>query len=169
MIIYDLSQNLWLSIKYPISDDPRFEPKSVWPPKLILQFPKQLHKKKENIKWEQSSLSWSPLRRLRYWFLKCYSSIHKSTSQQPHNAAILKQNVGNIFHIKGDTGFPGGSGSRESACNVGALGSIPGLGRSPGEGNSNPLQYCWLVNTMDRETWWATVYGVAKHWIQLNN
>ena len=78
------------------------------PPKPILQFPKQLHKKKESIKWEQSSLSWSPLRRLRCWFLKCYSSIHKSTSQQPHNAAILKQNVGNISHIKGlQFGSPG--------------------------------------------------------------
>ena len=47
-------------------------------------------------------------------------------------------------------GFPGGSDGKESACNVGDLGSIPGLGRSPGEGNSYPLQYSCLENSMDR-------------------
>ena len=46
-------------------------------------------------------------------------------------------------------GFPGGSDSKESACNVGDLGSIPGSGRSPGEGNGNPLQYSCLENSMD--------------------
>ena len=50
---------------------------------------------------------------------------------------------------------------KESACNVGDLGSIPGLGRSPGEGNDNPLQYC-LENSMDRGPWQAAVHGVAK-------
>ena len=59
-------------------------------------------------------------------------------------------------------GFPGGSDSKESVCNVGAPGSIPGLGRSPGEGNGNPLQYSCLENPMDRGAWWATVHGVAK-------
>ena len=51
---------------------------------------------------------------------------------------------------------------KESACNVGDLGSIPGLGKSPGEGNGNPLQYSCLENSMDRGAWWATVCGVAK-------
>ena len=52
---------------------------------------------------------------------------------------------------------------RESACNAGDPGSIPGLGRSPGEGNGNPLQYSCLKNSMDRRgAWWATVHGVAK-------
>ena len=54
------------------------------------------------------------------------------------------------------TGFPDDSDSKESACNVGDLGSIPGLGRSPGEGNGNPLQYSCLGNPMDRGTWQAT-------------
>ena len=49
-----------------------------------------------------------------------------------------------------------------SACNVGDLGSIPGLGKSPGEGNGNPLQYSCLENPMDGGVWWATVHGVAK-------
>ena len=65
-------------------------------------------------------------------------------------------------------GFPGGSDSKESACNVGDLGSTPESGRSPGEGNGYPLQYPGLENSMDRGTWWATVHGVAKTWTQLS-
>ena len=49
-----------------------------------------------------------------------------------------------------------------SACNMGDLGSIPGLGRSPGEGNGNPLQYSYLENSMDGGAWLATVHGVPK-------
>ena len=58
--------------------------------------------------------------------------------------------------------FPGGSDGKESACVAGDLGSIPGLGRSPGEGNGNPLQYSCLENPIDRGAWQATVYGVAR-------
>ena len=60
-------------------------------------------------------------------------------------------------------GFPGGSDSKDSACSVGDLGSVPGLGRSPGEGNGNSLQYSGLENPRDRGAWWATVHGVAKN------
>ena len=56
-----------------------------------------------------------------------------------------------------------------SACNAGELGSVPGLGRSPGEGNGNPLQYSCLENSMDRGAWWATVHGVAKSWTGLSD
>ena len=52
-----------------------------------------------------------------------------------------------------DKGFPAGSDSKESACNVGDLGSIPGLGRSPGEGKGYPLQYSGLENSMDYSPW----------------
>ena len=55
------------------------------------------------------------------------------------------------------------------AYNVGDLGSIPGLGRSPGEGNGNPLQYSCLENCMDGGTWWAEVHGVAKSWTRLSD
>ena len=58
--------------------------------------------------------------------------------------------------------FPGSSEVKASACNVGDLGSIPGLGRSPEEGNGTPLQYSCLENPMDRGAWWATVHGVAN-------
>ena len=59
-------------------------------------------------------------------------------------------------------GFPGGSDSKESACNAGELGLIPGLGRSPGEGKGNPLQCSCLENSMDRGARWATIHGVEK-------
>ena len=59
-------------------------------------------------------------------------------------------------------GFPGGSDGKESACNTGDPGSIPGSGRSPREGNGNPLQYSCLENSMDREAWWNTAHGVAE-------
>ena len=58
--------------------------------------------------------------------------------------------------------FPGGSAGKESACNAGDLGLILGSGRSPGEGNSYPLQYSGLENSMDRGAWWATVHTVAE-------
>ena len=58
--------------------------------------------------------------------------------------------------------FPHSSGGKESACNAGDLGSIPGLGRSPGEGNGNPLQYSCLENPMGRGAWWATVHGLTR-------
>ena len=61
-------------------------------------------------------------------------------------------------------GFPGGSEVKASAWNVGDLGSVPGMGRSPGEGNGNPLQYSCLENPMEGGAWQATVHGVAKSW-----
>ena len=66
-------------------------------------------------------------------------------------------------------GFPGGSEVKALVCNVGDLGSIPGLGRSPGEENGNPLQYSFLENPMDRGAWWAILYRVAKSLTQLSD
>ena len=65
--------------------------------------------------------------------------------------------------------FPGGSDGKASAYNVGDPGSIPGSGRSPGEGNGNPLQYSCLENPMEGGAWWATVHGVAKSRTRLSN
>ena len=67
------------------------------------------------------------------------------------------------------TGFPGGSDGKESICNAGDLGSIPGSGRSPGEGNDYPLQHSCLENSMDRGAWWATAHGAAKSQTRLSN
>ena len=54
-------------------------------------------------------------------------------------------------------------------ANSGDVGSVPGLGKSPGEGNGNPLQYSCLENPMDRGAWWATVHWVTKSWTRLND
>ena len=62
----------------------------------------------------------------------------------------------------GVPGFPGELVIKKSACNVGDMGSIPGLGRFPGEGNSYPLQFSGLENSTDRGAWQATVHGVTK-------
>ena len=75
------------------------------------------------------------------------------------------ERVGHDLATKQD--FPGGSDSKDSACNVGDLGSIPGLRRSLGGGHGSPLQYSCLENPMDRGTWQATVHEVAKRWTRL--
>ena len=59
-------------------------------------------------------------------------------------------------------GFPGGSDSKESVCNAGDSGSIPESGRSPGEGQGNPLQYSCLENPRHGGAWWAAIYGVVQ-------
>jgi len=65
-------------------------------------------------------------------------------------------------------GFLGGSDGKQSARNAGDPGSIPGLGKSPGEGNGYALQYSYLENPLDRGAWRATVHGVTKSWIRLS-
>ena len=65
--------------------------------------------------------------------------------------------------------FPGGSDGKVSVYNAGDQGSIPGLGRSPGEGNGNPLQYYCLENPMDRGAWQATAHGVTKSRTRLSD
>ena len=65
--------------------------------------------------------------------------------------------------------LPGGSDDKESVCNTGDPGSIPRLGRYPGEGNGNSLQYSCLENPVDRGAWWAKVHGVTKSRTQLSD
>ena len=65
--------------------------------------------------------------------------------------------------------FLGGSEVKASACNVGDLDLVSGLGRSRGEGNGNPLQYSCLENPMDGGAWWATGHRFAKSWTRLND
>ena len=66
-------------------------------------------------------------------------------------------------------GFPGDTGSKETACKAGDVGLIPGLGRPPGEGNDNLTQYYFLENSMDKGAWQATVHGVTKRWTPLGD
>ena len=79
----------------------------------------------------------------------------------------MNQNKIAAMEIKGEqveplVAFRGDSVGKESTCNSGDLGSIPGSGRSPGEGNDNPLQYSCLENSMDKGAWWAIAHGVTK-------
>ena len=67
------------------------------------------------------------------------------------------------------SGLPGGLVVKNLLSNAGDVSSIPGSGRSPGVGNSNPLQYSCLESSMNRGAWWATVHGVAKSWTWLSN
>ena len=77
---------------------------------------------------------------------------------QPRNDLYNLKDKNNLL----EGGFPCSSVGKESACNAGDPGLIPGSGRSPGEGNGNPLQYSCLGNAMDRAAWRATVHGVTK-------
>ena len=79
------------------------------------------------------------------WFLGCEDPLEKERLLIP------------VF-----LGFPGDSNSKKSACNVGDPGLIPKLGRSPGGGHGNPLQYSCLEKPMDRGAWWATVHRVTE-------
>ena len=74
-----------------------------------------------------------------------------------------------IITVPSIMSFPGWLDSKASAYNAGDPGLIPGSGRSPREGNGNPLQYSSLENPMDRGDWWATVHGVAKSWTRLSD
>ena len=82
-------------------------------------------------------------------------SKHKSSSDIAGITVLF-----NVLFCK--MGFPGGSDSKEPACSAGDPGSILGSGRSPGEGNGNPLQYSCLEHPMDGGAWRATVHGVTK-------
>ena len=78
--------------------------------------------------------------------------------------APWKLKIGNTLFSQ--LGFLDGSDGKESACNAGDLGSIPGLGRCPGEGNGYSLQCSCLENPMDRGAWWATLHRVTKSWTE---
>ena len=93
--------------------------------------------------------------------LSCSTMIsgHKQETEIGYNTTNLYVNLR----------FPGGSEVKASACNAGHLGSIPGSGRSPREGNGNPLQYSCLGNPMNAGAWWPTVHGVTKSRTQLSD
>ena len=94
-------------------------------------------------------------------------SVQLPVPPSSHTLHCLHTNIS--FLIRPVWGFLGASDSKEPACNGGDLGSIPGLGGAPGEGNGNPLQYSCLENPKDRGAWRATVLGVAKSWTRLSD
>ena len=87
----------------------------------------------------------------------------KPELQQNHHSQALRGKFMEIrAHDNTILSFPGGLDRKEFPCNARDLGSIPGSGRSPREGNGNPLQYSCLENSMDRGAWQARVHGVKK-------
>ena len=74
-----------------------------------------------------------------------------------------------MLNVNAIRGFPDGSDGKESSCNAGDLGLIPGSGRPPGEENGNPPQYSFLENPMDRGAWWVTVHRVAENQTRLSD
>ena len=89
----------------------------------------------------------------------------KKTQQAPKQDLVRIRRNGNWKNAH----CPNGSDGKESACNAGDMDSIPGLGRSPGEGNGNPPQYSCLKNPRDRGAWQAAVHGVAKSQTRLSD
>ena len=85
------------------------------------------------------------------------------------NKVVLQPRYKDLYEIRGLKGFPCGSAGKESTYNAGDLGSIPGLGRNPGEGKGCPPQYSGLENSMDKAARQATVHGVAQSWTQLSD
>ena len=95
------------------------------------------------------------IRWAKYWSF----SFNISPSKAVNNYTLLK-------HVMG---FPSGSNDEESTCNVGDLGSTAGSGRSPGEGNSYPLQYSCLENSRERQAQQATLQAITKNQIHLSD
>ena len=97
--------------------------------------------------------------------------LNRQGNGLPQAGMKMETEVGFEMYFGGklDKGFPGGSDGKVSAYNAGDLGSIPGLERSPGEGNGNPLQYSCLGNPVDGGVWWATTHGVPKSWTRLSD
>ena len=81
----------------------------------------------------------------------------------------ISQDILNEHKILSIVGFPGGSALKNPLANAEHVGLIPASGRSPGEGNGNPLHYSCLENPMDRGAWQVTVHGVANGWTQLSD
>ena len=93
-----------------------------------------------------------------YIYIYTHTHIHASKHGEFNYSFIFS----NFIFVNCLLEFPWGSDGKASACNLGDQGSIPGSGRSSGEGNGNPLQYSCLGNPTDREAWWATVQEVLE-------
>ena len=94
--------------------------------------------------------------------------ISNITGSSKKQESSRKTSISALLTMPKPLEFPGSSEDKASTCHAGDQGSIPGLGRSPGEGNGNPLQYSCLENPMDRGAWPATVHGVTKSQTRLS-
>ena len=136
--------------------------------------------KREGVKgWTACHLMQTRIRQKVCYLLNCLQSVSckwKNTLGQTNVASSVclasdageraEDEIGQTLH---PGGFPGGSDGKESACNAGDPGWIPGSRRSPGEGHGNPLHYSCLEHPMDRGAWRATVHGVAESQTRLSD
>ena len=116
-----------------------------------------------------ASFSWSPRRRQHHLPGSGGPILPAGTLYLSSNNWGLETGPWNSCVFVIYMGFPGGSDSKESACDAGDLGLIPGLGRSPGGGHGHPLQYSCLENPMGRGAWRASVHGVTESQTRLND
>ena len=110
-----------------------------------------------SVKNSHSLYNYPPSHKQKHHEISPYSNVSKALK-----ALKVTSVISPCFKCMQSFDFPGDSGDEESACNVRELGSIPALGRFPGEGNGNPLQYSGLENPMDGGTWQATSHEVAR-------
>ena len=123
---------------------------------LLCMFEKSI-KKVKRMKIHEQVLFWTNVQHGFCWVSQLWASLRW---RGPWNDGRGKCREAGI--TPPPTTTSGGSDGSESACNAGDLGLIPGLGRSPGEGNGYPLQYFYLENTLDKGAWWVTVHEVTK-------
>ena len=158
--------SLWLTLSSAIlRTDSEFPCLGTWPPTSGSPHPGT---------WSPPSGSpgtrtWTPTSRSPHGGTQSPSSIQNQKSHFLLWELTPSKKIRFLLRQKVHQDFPGGSDGKASVYNAGDLGSIPGLGRSPGEGNGNPLQYYCLENPMDRGPWQATVHGVAKSRTRLSD
>ena len=119
---------------------------------------------KSHLYWVSPLLLWSSFSKLSRVL-----SPRRQSSFCPKENLTGNPHIVDFFFKYAYIGFPGGSEVKASARNAGDPDSIPGSGRSPGEGSGNPLQYSCLENSTDGGAWWAIVHGVAKSWTRLSD
>ena len=126
-----------------------------------------MHRKKKKKNSPRANMKLYLIFLINYSITRLEYVASTNTSLAP---GILGVNINAVFNIHNEhVGASCGSDGKESTCNEGDWGSIPGWGRSLGEGSGFPLQYSCLENSMDRKAWQATVHGVAKSWTHLSN
>ena len=117
--------------------------------------------------WSRSLIRGNAKASLLFWNATASAPVFAARKSCPRT--LFNENANYKTVHMAYQGFPGGSDGKESTCNVGDPGSIPGFGRSPGDGNGSPLQYSELENSMDRDACWATVRGTAKNRTRLRD
>ena len=121
----------------------------------------------EAMRLMEYALSKEDVTRFPHW---CYHNFYRHLFPGGYTYYPRKTlRTENWVFIKNQKGFPGGLAVKNLPANTGDRGSIPGLGKSPGEGNGNQLQYSCLENPMDRGAWRATIHGVTESWTQVSD